>query len=204
MATDFQSESEFEIAHVLCTDIVGYSKLTIDQQSDCLRKLNEVVRATEQFRQANANGKLLRISTGDGVVLVFFTHPQDPADCAVQIAEALKAHPEIGLRMGVHSGPVKRVSDVNERANVAGAGINFAQRVMDCGDAGHILLSKRVAEDLAHYSRWRPHLHELGEVEVKHGVKVGLVNLYTGDFGNPATPQKLKPQSRGAGSQSGP
>jgi TolB-like protein len=192
MAADFQTESEFEIAHVLCTDIVGYSKLAIDQQSDYLRKLNEVVRTTEQFQRADGAGKLLRIPTGDGMVLVFFTHPQDPADCAVQIAKALKAFPEIQLRMGVHSGPVNRVSDVNERSNVAGAGINIGQRVMDCGDAGHILVSKRVAEDLGHYSRWRPHLRELGEFEVKHGVKVDIANLYGPEFGNPAIPQKLK------------
>jgi TolB-like protein len=185
-------DSEFEIAHVLCTDIVGYSKLMIDQQSDYLRKLNDVVRSTEQFQRADASGKLLRIPTGDGMVLVFFTHPQDPAECAVQIAQRLKAHPEIELRMGVHSGPVNRVSDVNERLNVAGAGINIGQRVMDCGEAGHILLSKRVAEDLAHYSKWRPHLHNLGKCEVKHGVTIDIVNLYTDEVGNAALPQKLK------------
>jgi TolB-like protein/Tfp pilus assembly protein PilF len=192
MTAESASETEFDIAHVLCTDIVGYSKLMIDQQSDYLRKLNDVVRGTEQFQRGDASGKLLRIPTGDGMVLVFFTHPQDPAECAVQIGKGLKAHPEIALRMGVHSGPVNRVSDVNERSNIAGAGINIGQRVMDCGDAGHILLSKRVAEDLAHYSKWRPHLHELGEFEVKHGVKIDIVNLYTDEVGNPALPQKLK------------
>jgi TolB-like protein/Flp pilus assembly protein TadD len=192
MTAEVESESEFEIAHVLCTDIVGYSKLMIDQQSEYLRKLNDVVRSTEQFQRADASGKLLRIPTGDGMVLVFFTHPQDPAECAVQIAQRLKAHPEIELRMGVHSGPVNRVSDVNERLNVAGAGINIGQRVMDCGAAGHILLSKRVAEDLAHYSKWRPHLHNLGEFEVKHGVKIDIVNLYTDEVGNPTLPEKLK------------
>jgi TolB-like protein/Flp pilus assembly protein TadD len=192
MPADFQTESEFEIAHVLCTDIVGYSKLMIDQQSDYLQKLNEVVRKTEPFQRADANGKLLRIPTGDGMVLVFFTHPQDPAECAVQIAQGLKAYPEIQLRMGVHSGPVNRVRDVNERSNVAGAGINIGQRVMDCGDAGHILVSKRVAEDLGHYTKWRPCLHQLAEFEVKHGVKVDIVNLYGDDFGNPLRPQKLQ------------
>jgi TolB-like protein/Tfp pilus assembly protein PilF len=192
MTAEVESESEFEIAHVLCTDIVGYSKLMIDQQSEYLRKLNDVVRGTEQFRRAESSGKLLRIPTGDGMVLVFFTHPQDPAECAVQIAKGLKPHQEIQLRMGVHSGPVNRVSDVNERSNVAGAGINIGQRVMDCGDAGHILVSKRVSEDLAHYSKWRPHLHELGEFEVKHGLKIDLVNLYTDEVGNPALPKRLK------------
>ncbi len=192
MTAPVEPESEFEIAHVLCTDIVGYSKLMIDQQSEYLRKLNDVVRSTEQFQRADGSGKLLRIPTGDGMVLVFFTHPQDPAECAVQIAQRLKVHPEIQLRMGVHSGPVNRVSDVNERSNVAGAGINIGQRVMDCGDAGHILLSKRVAEDLAHYSKWRPHLHNLGECEVKHGVTIDIVNLYSDEVGNPALPQKLK------------
>ena len=191
MSSEVPSESEFEIAHVLCTDIVGYSKLMIDQQTKLLGTLNDVVRATEQFRRAEGSGKLLRIPTGDGIVLVFFTHPQDPVECAVQIAQGLKAHPEIELRMGVHSGPVNRISDVNQRSNVAGAGINMSQRVMDCGDAGHILLSKRVAEDLAHYSKWRPHLQDLGECEVKHGVKIDIVNLYTGEVGNPAPPEKF-------------
>jgi TolB-like protein/Flp pilus assembly protein TadD len=192
MTAPVEPESEFEIAHVLCTDIVGYSKLMIDQQSEYLRKLNDVVRSTEQFQRAETSGKLLRIPTGDGMVLVFFTHPQDPTECAVQIAQRLKAHPEIQLRMGVHSGPVNRVSDVNERSNVAGAGINIGQRVMDCGDAGHILVSKRVSEDLAHYSKWRPHLHELGEFEVKHGLKIDVVNLYTDKVGNCELPRKLK------------
>jgi TolB-like protein len=191
MSSELPSESEFEIAHVLCTDIVGYSKLMIDQQTELLRKFNDVVRATEQFRRAEETGKLLRIPTGDGMVLVFFTHPQDPVECAVQIAQGLKIHPEIRLRTGVHSGPVNRIRDVNERSNVAGAGINVGQRVMDCGDAGHILLSKRVAEDLAHYSKWRPHLQDLGECEVKHGVKIDIVNLYTGEVGNPAPPEKF-------------
>src|SRR5262249_46724394 len=183
---------------VLCMDIVGYSKLMIDQQADQLRTLNEVVRSTEQFRRLSASGKLLRIPTGDGVVLVFFTHPQDPAECAVQIAQSLKAHPEIQLRMGLHSGPVNRIPDVNEQSNVAGAGINIAQRVMDCGDAGHILVSKRIGEDLAQYSKWRPYLHELGECEVKHGIKIDMVNLYTDDVGNPALPQKLKKEKAAA------
>src|SRR3954447_14436596 len=192
MTLPVDSDTEFAIAHVLCTDIVGYSKLMIDQQSAALRKLNDVVRNTEQFQRAEANGKLLRIPTGDGIVLVFFTHPQDPAECAVEIAQRLKAHPDIALRMGVHSGPVNRVSDVNERSNVAGAGINIAQRVMDCGDAGHILLTKRVAEDLSHYSKWRPQLHDLGSCEVKHGVRVDVVNLYSDEVGNPTPPEKLK------------
>ena len=184
--------TEFVIAHVLCTDIVGYSKLMIDQQTAQLRTLNEVVRSTEAFKRAEGAGKLLRIPTGDGIVLVFFTQPQDPAQCAVQIAQELKSYPEIQLRMGVHSGPVNRIADVNERSNVAGAGINLAQRVMDCGDAGHILISKRVAEDLAHYSRWRPQLHDLGSCEVKHGVKVDIVSLYNDEVGNQAVPEKLK------------
>ena len=192
MAAEVESESEFEIAHVLCADIVGYSKLMIDEQTECLRKLNDIVRNTEQFQRSEKARKLLRIPTGDGMVLVFFTHPQDPTECAFQIAQGLKRHPEIQLRMGVHSGPVNRVSDLNQRSNVAGAGINISQRVMDCGDAGHILLSGRVAEDLAHYSKWRPYLHELGKCEVKHGVQIDIVNLYTDEVGNPALPQKLK------------
>jgi adenylate cyclase len=192
MTAEADSGAEFEIAHVLCTDIVGYSKLMTDEQTGRLRKLNELVQANEQVRRADGLGKLLRLPTGDGIVLVFFTSPQAPVECAVELAKALQAHPEIPLRMGIHSGPVNRVSDVNRQANVAGAGINIGQRVMDCGDAGHILLSQRVAEDLAHFSRWRPCLHDLGECEVKHGVRVNLVNLYTDDVGNRAFPEKFR------------
>ena len=185
------ADKQLELAHVLCTDIVGYSKLSMDQQTELLSQLNDVVRKTGQFRHAEADGKLIRIPTGDGMILVFFTSPQAPVECALEIARALRTGDSLPLRMGVHSGPVDQVTDVNDRSNVAGAGINMAQRLMDCGDAGHILLSKRVAEDLAQYERWQPLLHDLGEFEVKHGAKVYLVNLCTEDAGNPAIPQKL-------------
>jgi TolB-like protein/Tfp pilus assembly protein PilF len=184
--------SQLEIAHVLFMDIVGYSKKPIDQQSELLGQLNQIVRATEQFRAAEATGKLVRLPTGDGMALAFFTSVDAPVRCALEVAEALKTHPKIELRMGVDSGPVDQIMDVNDRPNVAGAGINMAQRVMDCGDAGHILLSKRVAADLAQYSKWQPHLHDLGEAEVKHGVIVSLANLYTGDVGNPVIPEKVQ------------
>ena len=150
---------KLEIAHVLFIDIVGYSKLLHNEQSEILRELNEIVRNTEQFRAADAAGALLRLPTGDGVALIFRNSPEAPAQCALEVAEALKTRPRFQLRMGIHSGPVNEVADVNERANFAGAGINIAQRVMDCGDAGHILLSKHVAEDLEHHEHWRPHLH---------------------------------------------
>ena len=192
MASESETFSQLEIAHVLFTDIVGYSKKAIDQQSELLGQLNQVVRGTEQFRAAEAAGKLVRLPTGDGMALAFFTSVDAPVRCALEIAEALKSRPKIQLRMGVDSGPVDQIIDVNDRPNVAGAGINMAQRVMDCGDAGHILLSKRVAADLAQYSNWQPHLHDLGEAEVKHGVIVSLVNLYTGDVGNPALPEKVQ------------
>lgn len=191
MSAEVEAFSDFEIAHVLCIDIVGYSKLMTDEQSERLGTLNALVRQTEQFSQAEAAKKLILLPTGDGIVLVFFTTPQAPVECAVQLAQALRAFPEIPLRMGVHSGPINRVRDVNHKLNVAGAGINIGQRVMDCGDAGHILLSKRVAEDLAHFRRWRPHLNELGGCEVKHGVKIEVVNLCMGEVGNAAVPQKF-------------
>ena len=196
MASESETYSQLEIAHVLFTDIVGYSKLPIDQQSELLGQLNQVVRGTEQFRAAEAASKLVRLPTGDGMALAFFTSVDAPVRCALEIAEALKSRPKIQLRMGVDSGPVDQIVDVNDRPNVAGAGINMAQRVMDCGDGGHILLSKRVAADLAQYSKWQPHLHDLGEAEVKHGVIVSLVNLYTGDLGNPATPGKVQRAQR--------
>jgi class 3 adenylate cyclase len=180
-----------EIAHVLLIDIVGYSKLLHNEQSEVLRELNEIVRNTEQLRAADAAGALLRLPTGDGIALIFRNSPEAPAQCALEIAEALKRKPRFQVRMGIHSGPVNEVSDVNERANIAGAGINIAQRVMDCGDAGHILVSKRVADDLAQQRRWHPYLHELGDVEVKHGVVVSLVNLYAETIGNPAPPARI-------------
>jgi TolB-like protein/Flp pilus assembly protein TadD len=181
-----------EIGHVLFLDIVGYSKLLISEQTAQLQTLKEIVRGTEQVRKAEAEGKLLRLPTGDGGALVFRTSPEAPVECAREISRALKAHPEIRVRMGIHSGPVNEVSDLNEQLNMAGAGINFAQRVMDCGDAGHVLLSKHVADDVDDYPEWRPHLHDLGECEVKHGVRVHLFNLYGDDFGNPAVPGKLQ------------
>src|ERR1700731_2750690 len=186
------SELKFEIGHVLFIDIVGYSKLLISEQSEQIQKLKEIVRGTEQVRLAEAEGKLLRLPTGDGGALVFRTSPEAPVLCAMEIAKALKSHPELRVRMGIHSGPVNEISDLNEQANIAGAGINIAQRIMDCGDAGHILLTKHVAEDLEQYPRWRRYLHELGECEVKHGMHVGVVNLYADQMGNPQPPKKFR------------
>src|SRR5947209_6939644 len=191
MSAAQRSELHLEIAHILFLDVVGYSKLLVNEQREVVQQLNEVVRAAPQFRQSSAAGKLIRIPTGDGMALVFFQSPEEPVHCAMEIAKALKNYPHIRLRMGVHSGPVDQVTDVNDQTNVAGVGINFAQRVMDCGDAGHILISKRVADDLAQDSLWQPLLHELGEIEVKHGVKLGIVNLYTPELGNPHPPEKL-------------
>jgi serine/threonine-protein kinase len=192
MPTEAKPNLQFEIAHVLFIDIVGYSKRLITEQSEVLRKLTEIVRETEQFRTAEAESKLVRLPTGDGMALVFRNSAEAPAQCALEVSEKLKAHPELGVRMGIHSGPVNEVTDVNERTNITGAGINMAQRVMDCGDAGHILLSKHVADDIEEYPQWRPHLHELGECEVKHGVRVSVVNLYTDELGNPELPEKFK------------
>jgi len=186
------SDVKFEIGHVLFIDIVGYSKLLITEQSEQIQTLRKIVRGTEQFRIAEAEGKLLRLPTGDGGALVFRNSPEAPVLCALEISKALRNHPEMHVRMGIHSGPVNEVTDLNEQANIAGAGINMAQRVMDCGDAGHILLSKRVADDLEHYPQWRSLLHELGECEVKHGATVALVNLYSDEIGNPELPKKLK------------
>src|ERR1700716_2377546 len=192
MPVQSDSEVPLEIGHVLFMDVVGYSKLLIDDQRELQEELSEVVRSTEAFRTADAAGKLIRLPVGDGMALVFFNSPEGPVQCALEIGKALKRHPRIQLRMGVHSGPINQVRDVNERTNIAGAGINLAQRVMDCADAGHILLSKRVAEDLAQSRQWQPYLHDLGECAVKHGVGVFIVNLFTGEAGNPRLPEKLK------------
>ena len=187
-----EEQTRLQIGHVLFIDVVGYSKLLVNQQSELLRELNDVVSGTKEFREADAEGKLLRLPTGDGMALVFRTNPEAPAQCALEIARTLKEHPRIALRMGIHSGPVNEVVDVNQRQNIAGAGINMAQRVMDCGDAGHILVSKHVAEDLEQHDRWRPLLHDLGSCEVKHGVRVDISNLYSDEVGNPQLPSKLQ------------
>jgi adenylate cyclase len=192
LSPESASDVKFEIGHVLFIDIVGYSKLLIAEQSEQLQRLKEIVRGTEQFRLAEAEAKLLRLPTGDGSALVFRTSPEAPVRCAIEISKELKRHPELRVRMGIHSGPVNEVTDLNEQANIAGAGINIAQRVMDCGDAGHILLSRHVADDLKHYSRWRPYLHEIGECKVKHGEIISLVNFYTEELGNPQRPQNIR------------
>jgi len=192
MPSEQSSEVKFEIGHVLFIDIVGYSKLLINEQSDQLQKLKQIVRGTEQFQLAEAQGKLLRLPTGDGGALVFRTSPEAPVRCAIEIGKELKRHPELRVRMGIHSGPVNEITDLNEQANIAGAGINIAQRVMDFGDAGHILLSQHVADDLEQYPQWRSLLHDLGECEVKHGVRVRAVNFYSDDLGNPAMPEKFQ------------
>jgi TolB-like protein/class 3 adenylate cyclase/Tfp pilus assembly protein PilF len=192
MSSEVKKEIQLEIAHVLFIDIVGYSKLSINQQRAVVDELTEVVRSSDQYQKAEAAGRLIKIPTGDGMALVFYTSPEAPAQCAVEISRALNEHPRLQLRMGVHSGPVSGVIDVNGHANLAGAGLNMAQRVMACGDAGHILLSKHVAEDLEEYEHWRPLLHDLGACEVKHGVRVSIVNLYADEVGNPQLPKKFQ------------
>src|SRR5881409_4186470 len=192
MAADSEPDVQLEIGHVLFLDIVGYSKLLINEQSEQIQELKEIVRGTEQFHLAEAEGKLLRLPTGDGGALVFRNSPEAPVMCALEISKALKSHPELRVRMGIHSGPVNEITDLNEQANIAGAGINVAERVMDCGDAGHILLSQHVADDLEQFPRWRPYLHDLGTFEVKHGVRVNVVNLYSDEIGNARLPSKLQ------------
>ena len=192
MSVEAKREIELEIAHVLFLDIVGYSKLSINEQHARIQELNEIVRESEQFRKAEAASRILKIPTGDGMALVFYKSPEEPAQCAFEINRALKSNPRLQIRMGIHSGPVSAVADVTERTNVAGAGINMAQRVMDCGDAGHILVSKHVAEDLEQHDHWRPLLHDLGSCEVKHGVRLDISNLYSNEVGNPQLPTKFQ------------
>ena len=192
MPSEHSSDVKFEIGHVLFIDIVGYSKLLINEQSEQIQKLKQIVRSTEQFRLAQAEGKLLRLPTGDGGALVFRTSLEAPVLCSMEIARALKEYPKLLVRMGIHSGPVNEITDLNEQANIAGAGINIAERVMACGDAGHILVSKHVAEDLEEYEHWRPLLHDLGTCEVKHGMRVGIANLYADQVGNPQLPKKFQ------------
>ncbi|PYJ19101.1 MAG: hypothetical protein DME99_13525, partial [Verrucomicrobia bacterium] len=192
MSAEVKKEIQLEIAHVLFIDIVGYSKLSVNDQHAAVEELNQIVRASEQFQRAEATGRLIKIPTGDGMALVFYTSPEAPAQCAVEISRALKEHARLQVRMGIHSGPVSGVVDVTERANLTGAGINMAKRVMDCGDAGHILLSKHVAEDLEEYEQWRALLHDLGSCEAKHGMRVSVVNLYDDQFGNAKLPRRFE------------
>jgi TolB-like protein/class 3 adenylate cyclase/Tfp pilus assembly protein PilF len=197
MSIEVNKEIELEIAYVLFIDIVGYSKLVTSEQRRLLELLNQIVRESEHFRAAEAKGRLISVPTGDGMALVFYNTPEAPVQCALEVSSAASEHPEVKLRMGIHSGPVSGVVDVSGRSNIAGAGINIAQRVMDCGDAGHILVSKHMAEDLEQYGHWKRHLHDLGECEVKHGVRVSVVNLYTEDHGNPEVPQKFRHARKG-------
>src|SRR5712672_4856662 len=190
--SDEHKAKRLEIAHVLFMDIVGYSKLLTDEQSEALQELNQIVRSTEAAREAEAAGALTVLPTGDGMALVFTGSVEEPVECALEISQALRAQPSLPVRMGIHSGPIHHVKDANGRENIAGVGINIAQRVMDCGDAGHILVSKRVADDLEHYSQWRSLLHELGECEVKHGLRISLLNLYGDETGNPELPEKFR------------
>src|SRR5918998_380681 len=190
MPSEQSSEAKFEIGHVLFIDIVGYYRLLIEEQKERLNQLTEVVLATTPVREAT-DEQLVRLPTGDGMALVFRRSVEQPARCALEIAEALQKHPELPVRMGIHSGPVSEVTDVSGRTNIAGAGINMAQRVMDCGDAGHILLSQHVADDLVQYRQWAPRLRDLGECEVKHGVRLHLANLYAEPLGNAGIPSKF-------------
>src|SRR6266513_2129103 len=191
MAAEVNQEIELEIAYVLFIDIVGYSKLVTAEQRRLLELLNRIVREAEHFHTAEANGRLITVPTGDGMALVFYNTPEAPVECALEISNAASEHPALKLRMGIHSGPVSGVVDVSGRSNIAGAGINIAQRVMNCGDAGHVLVSRHMAEDLEQYGQWKRCLHDLGECEVKHGVRVSVVNLYTEDLGNPEVPRKF-------------
>jgi len=192
MSANASSDFELEIAHVLFMDIVGYSKLVTHEQRRLLDLLNGIVRQAEHFRSAEAKSRLITMPTGDGMALVFYNTPEAPVECALEISRAASEHPELKLRMGINGGPVSGVVDVSGRSNIAGAGINIAQRVMDCGDAGHILISKHLAEDVEQYGHWKRHLHDLGECEVKHGNRIHAVNLYTNELGNSEVPQKFK------------
>src|SRR6476619_3358215 len=185
MASAIETHLHLAVGHILFLDIVGYSKLLADEQKELVQELNQIVRETEQFRVGEAEGKLTRLPTGDGMVLVFTNNPEAPVECALEISRKLQNRPQLKLRMGIHSGPVNPVADVNDQANLAGAAINVAQRVMSCGDAGHILLSKHVAEDLEHYLEWQAYLHDVGQCEVKHEEMISIVNFYTKDLGNP-------------------
>ena len=186
-----------ETAHILLMDIVVFSLLRMEQQVQWTRELQQTVRGTSEFQRAERRGELLCLDTGDGLALVFFRDPVAPVQCAVEIAQALRSHPHLKLRMGIHSGPVSRVKDINGNENVTGSGMNTARRVTDCGDAGHILLSRRSADDIKEFENWAEHLTDLGECEVKHGDRVHLYNLCMVEVGNPEVPQKMRIKDEG-------
>ena len=192
MSSEIEKKIELDVVYVLFLDIVGYSKRATNEQRVLIDQLNQAVRSSDEFQRAEAAVRIIKIPTGDGMALVFYKSPEQPVKCALEISRALKSFPELRVRMGVHSGPISAVTDLNDRTNAAGIGINIAQRVMDCGDAGHILVSKRVAEDLEEYGNWQPQLHDLGEFSVKHGVNVHVFNLFTDELGNPEVPEKLR------------
>src|SRR6267378_3154970 len=196
MSAESSPDLQLEIAHLLLVDVVGYSKLLVNEQIEAMQELNRIVRETECFRAAEAKGKLIRLPTGDGMALLFFESLEQPVRCALEVAEKLRSSTGIQVRMGIHSGPVNQMPDVNDRVNIAGAGINIAQRVLDCGDAGHILVSKHVADNLVHYRHWQPYLHDLGECEVKHGLRLHLFNLCKDGIGSLTPPQKFKYRRR--------
>ncbi|MEO6970898.1 MAG: tetratricopeptide repeat protein [Chthoniobacterales bacterium] len=198
MQPESDDNLRLEIGHVLFIDIVGYSRLLIEEQKERLNQLTEIVLATSQVLEST-DEQLVRLPTGDGMALVFHHSAEEPARCALEIAEALQKHPELPVRMGIHSGPVSEVRDVSGRSNIAGAGINMAQRVMDCGDAGHILLSQHVADDLVQYRQWAPRLHDLGDCEVKHGVRLHVFSFYNDEVGNSELPTKFKSASATTG-----
>src|SRR5438270_13862347 len=196
MSGDPKPGVQLEIGHVLFVDVVGYSQLLLNEQRDLQERLTGIVRGTKSFRAAEASGRLVRLPVGDGMALVFLDSPETPLRCAIEIHQELHNQPGMQLRMGINSGPINQIPDVNDRTNIAGAGINMAQRVMDCADAGHILLSKRTAEDLVQSAQWQPHLHDLGQCAVKHDLKIDIFNFYDGEVGNAATPQKIRESSR--------
>lgn len=188
-----------EMAHVLFMDIVGYSKLASDTQPRVVQQLRSAVRSARNFQLARDNGMLICIPSGDGMALVFFESDVSmPLQTALEIDSALRADAAFALRIGIHSGPVFRVADINGSETVAGAGINLAQRVMDCADGGQILMSQTHASFLREFASIRPHLHELGETQVKHGLRLELVSYCDGTSGSRSVPSKLLagPRSR--------
>lgn len=194
MHTEPPQGPTLEYAHILFIDIVGYSRQLIDAQVRLLDELQSNLRLLLEVRRSEWDGSLIRVPSGDGMALVFFRDLEAPVRCAIDLWRLLKPLPDMQIRMGIHSGPVYRLEDINAQANVAGAGMNMAQRVMDCGDAGHILVSSTVADVLRQVSNWQPCLHDIGECEVKHGERIHLFNLFTRDAGNPETPSRVLAQ----------
>ena len=190
MYSNPRTDLDLETGHILFIDIVGLARMLALEQQESLHKLSQIIRNTDAGKTTEE--ELPRLSTGSGLALAFATTADAAVRCAMQISTGWRTYPELKLRMGIHTGPVNRMTEANDRIGVAGPGVNVARRVTDCGDTGHILLSRHAVERLSDRSHWQPYLHDLGECEVTNGEVIAVVNFYTDEVGNSSPPKRFK------------